>query len=158
MAKIKDITIGEGPEAAAYRLSKIDAMNASWIKTVVLNGFMKVAQQAGSGSENPDNNPDPLGFNKLSPEARGEKMVEVFWSGAAMLDEATFRSVQTHCLRSVSFHNTNGGADVYEPVLRADGRWNWAPLAEDTTAVDQLVLEALKFNLWSFFQKPLSVK
>lgn len=141
----KDITIGDG----RYQLVKMPADTACWINNLLVAVMMK--SQTGTNAEtNPEQEAE---LAKLSPEERANGLVAVLWLNAAVeLSEEAYKRVQNRALMACRAYDANGALSV---VLMPDGRWATkglpVDLAQDGKTVNELVTEAIRFNIAPFF-------
>jgi hypothetical protein len=126
----------------SFRLNRMTATDADWIKNLLLMGMMK-DQRAQETDAAPN-----AELEKLTPEQKADGLISVLWlKGGMALDEDRYRSIQTRCLFTCS--RVNG--DALSPVMMVDGRWTDADLKTDAQRVSDIILEVLKFNLQPFF-------
>lgn len=113
-------------EDKKYRLSKLNARDASYL-AFRLVGVLAPAAGAGGGS------------------------VDALRTAVANVDRAEFDRIQTLLLKSVCAIKEVNDIPMPTPVLKANGDFVDEELAYDPSTVMRITIEALMFNIGSFF-------
>ena len=121
--KTKDVTL----QGKKYQVGKMSAQTACWIAMQILTKMLPAgmdSQVAGNGMP----------------------------SGRTQLTEAEFNNIQNHCLRVCSMMQKLGDApEAPQPLIRADGAWQFPDLDDDPLTIMGLTIHALIFNVSPFF-------
>ena len=138
-----------------YRIELIPLIDACRIKNMLVSQAIKHAQvnrQAAAESAASAQPSNGAGGPKTAEEAKGD--AQWLWlTYGPDLPEADYRKIQLQMLRSCSQYVEAEGTDESErlPVLMANGKIAAAGLSSDPAALDELIREAVGFNLGPFF-------
>ena len=142
---MRELTKNVEIEGARYQLSKMTAMAASRIKNLLLAAAVSspmakaAAEQRGAAEQ----------AVAPTPENADGAVVVMWITAGQVLDEGVYSQIQTICLKTVA--ECVEGSEAAIPIMMADGRWANKDLERNPTAVDSLIIEALKFNIAPFF-------
>lgn len=123
-----------------FVVRKFDALTASYI-AFVLFGLLKGAALPGKARR------DEAQEQEGAASADGTALS----SAITQLDEKTFRGIQLKCLRVTSERRSINGAEVDEPVIKADGTFLKDEDAYDLGLVITITVNSLLFNVQDFF-------
>jgi hypothetical protein len=110
-----------------FRINKFDALTGSYVIYTVLTQVL------------------PMGMGKKVAGLEES-------SNLPAMTKEKFRELQMDCLRVCSEIKPAGNSIVPVPVLMADGRWGIEDLENDSTMVMALTIQALGYNVQSFFE------
>jgi len=147
MSVPKEVTVN----GRRYQISKMTPLVACRIHNWIVSGQAKMAMQMAEYMPEEIPEKDESAISKLTPEERADGAVVSTWNMASTAwSEELIEKIQMHCLKAVlSYPDEADGPPA--PVMSSDGRWADRRLQDDTQAVDQLIREALKFNVSPFF-------
>jgi hypothetical protein len=132
--KFKDVTVGE----RTFRLSKMPATDADWVKNQLVFAFCKDMKSSGEQTEQPE-----------PTEQWALDLVKALWiKGGVVISRETYTDIQAICLRACASVNDGvaGG-----PIMMVDGRWADQTVKDDVKTVSDLIVQSLQFNLLPFF-------
>jgi len=110
-----------------YQVGKLPAKTAMWIVTQFFTKFAPANIEKGLDIKNlPDNR--------------------------QAMSEDEFSSLVDYCLMACRRYDKVGDTDIPMPVMPQKGRWALKELEYDFAAVTALVINALAFNIKSFFE------
>jgi len=143
--QVKEITIG----SRRYQLEKMGAMVASRVHGWLIYSAM-ILQQQQAKSSNGSSAPSAEELAAIPVQERADGTVSMLWIGASsVLSEDTYTKIQNYCLRCSKYYDAD--LSTWSPVVLSDGRWTAKDLEKDAQAVDELIRQALQFNISPFF-------
>jgi hypothetical protein len=136
-----------------FRIGRMTAMVGARILNTLTLATLK---QQSEAKPNVNTEAAQSEFNDSTAEEKADSTVEIMWlAGGPSLSEEKYSQIQTQCLQLCSMYpDSNGAAPV--PILMSNGRWAVKELETDISTVNQLIQEALKFNLSPFFTESAS--
>lgn len=151
--RTKDVTI----DGKKYQLSKMTAMVASRIHNWLVTASIKFqAEQQNITTPAAEEEALHEEERKKDPQKAAAATVAMLWLlSSSTLSEEACTKIQNYALRSCSLY-PDDGVGMPSPIMLADGRWAVKALETDATAVNQLVIESLQFNISPFFRVRVS--
>lgn len=140
----KDVEI----EGKAFRVGRMTATVGARILNVLLSAGAKAQAKETSTPEEKDE--AKMAFEELSEEEKANIAISSTWImvGSSISSEV-YSEIQMNCLRVCLLYPQSDSSPI--PVVMANGKWATSEIEKDLPVVNQLIIEALQFNLAPFF-------
>lgn len=127
-----------------FRIGRMSAMTGARVLNLLLSAIMQSPTKEDS---KPGAEPE---LESLSAEEKANNSIAAMWMiVGSMLSEEAYIRVQRAALQVCMFFPVPDSPGI--PVLSVNGKWAATEIETDIPTVNQLIVQALQFNLAPFF-------